>query len=503
GDLASVGRKKKRIAQKVLRWFPLKPRLQRLFMCANTASSVRWHCDERKDDGYLRHFADARAWKEFDIQHPDFATDPRNIRLGLATDGFNPFRTLSSTHSTWPVLLTIYNWAPWLCMKQPSFLLSLLIPGPKSPGDKIYVYLEPLIDELHDLWIHGLQTYDAQEKKTFQLRAALMWTINDFPTYGMLSGWRTKTQYACPHCGFKTWSKWLVHGGKYCYMGHRRFLSRYHPFRRNKRKFDGREERREAPAMTQGIDIVRQYNGETVAQDLDGKVVPVADGLKKKSTFSKLPYWEFNLLRDNLDVMHTEKNVCDNILGTLLDMDGKSKDNLKARKDLEEMGIRSDLHPIEQPNGKMLLPAASYTMSQAEKRRMLGVLKSVQVPDGYSSNVSRCVKIKERKLVGLKSHDCHVLMQDLLPIAVRGSLPDKVSKVIIDLCMYFKVICSKVLKVSHLEELETKIIETLCNMEMIFPPSFFTIMVHLVTHLATEAKLGGPVHYRWMYPIER
>ena len=46
-------------------------------------------------------------------------------------------------------------------------------------------------------------------------------------------------------------------------------------------------------------------------------------------------------------------------------------------------------------------------------------------------------------------------------------------------------------------------IDTLCELEKIFPPSFFMVMVHVVMHLAREAKLGGPVHYCWMYPIER
>ena len=54
-----------------------------------------------------------------------------------------------------------------------------------------------------------------------------------------------------------------------------------------------------------------------------------------------------------------------------------------------------------------------------------------------------------------------------------------------------------------LEKMETDIITILCKLEMIFPPTFFNIMVHLVLHLPKEAILGGPVHFRWMYPIER
>ncbi|PNX61878.1 hypothetical protein L195_g060881, partial [Trifolium pratense] len=126
------------------------------------------------------------------------------------------------------------------------------------------------------------------------------------------------------------------------------------------------------------------------------------------------------------------------------------------------------------------------------------------VPDGYSSNISRCIDLDNGKLNGmLKSHDCHVLMEQLLPLAMRTSLPDKVSAVLIELCSFFRQLCGKVLKVEDLDMLQNKIVLTLCHMEMLFPPSFFTVMVHLVVHLVEEAKLGGPVHNRWMYPIER
>ena len=93
-------------------------------------------------------------------------------------------------------------------------------------------------------------------------------------------------------------------------------------------------------------------------------------------------------------------------------------------------------------------------------------------------------------------------MQQLLSIEKHGSLPKKVCSALIDLSCFFREMCSKVLNVEDVEHLE-KIITVMCQLEKIFPPSVFTIMVHLVTHLATEAKIAGPVHYRWMYPIER
>ncbi|XP_038972859.1 uncharacterized protein LOC120104948 [Phoenix dactylifera] len=142
-------------------------------------------------------------------------------------------------------------------------------------------------------------------------------------------------------------------------------------------------------------------------------------------------------------------------------------------------------------------------MSTQEKDLFLTVLKNLKVPDGYSSNISRCVNLKERKLSNLKSHDCHILMQDIFPLALRSSTPKQVFAIVSQLSSFFKALCSKVLDPKELDQLESNIALTLCNMEKIFPPGFFTIMVHLLIHLAAEAKLGGPVHYRWMYPIER
>ena len=90
-----------------------------------------------------------------------------------------------------------------------------------------------------------------------------------------------------------------------------------------------------------------------------------------------------------------------------------------------------------------------------------------------------------------------------MPLALRGLLPDEVTSVLFKLCRYFRELNAKVLHINELEKLEERIIMTLCRMEMIFPPGFFTINVHLVLHLATEAKIGGPVCYRSMYFVER
>jgi hypothetical protein len=112
---------------------------------------MRWHKEKCVDDGVLRHPVNSIAWKTFDEKHRSFALDPHNVRLGLASDGFNLFGTMSIAHSTWPVVLVPYNLPPWMCMKQPYFIMSMLIPGHNLQEMTLMMYLQPLVEELKDL----------------------------------------------------------------------------------------------------------------------------------------------------------------------------------------------------------------------------------------------------------------------------------------------------------------------------------------------------------------
>ncbi|XP_042972746.1 uncharacterized protein LOC122304540 [Carya illinoinensis] len=400
-------------------------------MSKKTAQSMRWHAEERVvDPNFMRHPADSTVWKDFDDKHALFAQDPRNVRLGLASDGFNPFNNMSKPYSIWPVLLVPYNLPPWLCMKDPYVLMSLLIPGPKAPENDIDVFLRPLIDELTELWEEGIHTYDAYKRESFQLRAALLWIINDFPTYANLSGWSTKGKFACPTCTSETDSLWLVHGRKHCYMGHRRWLVRDHSWRRKKSAFNGKEEHRLQPNIITGQALMEQLHEVSNVQfgksAKKRKRAPNELNWTKKSIFFELPYWSF----------------C-------------------AR------------------------------------------LSEVKFPDGFASNIARCVNVTEGKIMGMKSHDCHIFMQYLLPIVIGGYLRPDVRRCLLELSSFFKELCSRALDITVLKRLQANIPIILCKLEMIFPPTFFDIMVHLAIHLPNEALLAGPVQYRWMYPFER
>ncbi|XP_035551693.1 uncharacterized protein LOC118349872 [Juglans regia] len=230
------------VPQKVLRHFLLKPRLQRLFMSAKIAGDMRWHKEQQtEEDTCMRHPADSECWKKFDEDHGWFASDPRNVRLGLV-------------------------------------------------------------------------------------------------------------KLACPSCNADTDSNWLKYGRKHCYMGHRRFLPPDHIWRRRKWLFNGREDHRRPPREFGPEEIQNQLQmiGDVEFGKSHRKKKRTAEELNwtKCSIFFVLPYWSTMRLRHNLDVMHIEKNIADNILFTLMNSPGKSKDNINSRRDLELLGYRKELHLI-------------------------------------------------------------------------------------------------------------------------------------------------------------
>ncbi|KAL6533270.1 hypothetical protein OROMI_027382 [Orobanche minor] len=495
--------KKNKSPAKVMWYFPIIPRLRRLYSSPSDAKNLVWHQDERIKDGMLRHPADSPQWKKFDDRYPEFGKEPRNLRLVLSSDGMNPFGIQSTSHSTWPVVLMIYNLSPSLCMKRRYMMLSTLIPGPKQPGNDIDVYLAPLIDDLKLLWDQGIDVYDGYRKDNFMLKAMLFGTINDFPAYGNLSGYSVKGHGACPWCTEDTDHLRLAHCQKSVYMGHRRWLGPNHRYRTMSEAFNGEVEERKSPDILSGEAVLEKVeNIETQFGKKFSKKVPT-QGWKKKSIFFQLSYWKDLYVRHFIDLMHNEKNVCASILNTLLADKEKSKDGYKARMDMVDLGIRGELAPVIEEGKSPYLPPAAHTLSKCEKKVLLETLQSVKVPEGYSSNIRSLVSEDGLKLTSLKSHDYHVIIETLLPIAIRSILPENVRTTITKLCWFFKAMSSKVIDPRRLSNYQKQIVETLCELEMYFPPSFFDIMVHLTVHLVYETRMCGPGRMRWMYGMER
>ncbi|XP_071729257.1 uncharacterized protein [Rutidosis leptorrhynchoides] len=423
---------------------------------------MTWHATGRcNEEGKMRHPVDGRAWKEIDKRYPNFTREHRNVRLGLAADGFNPFGNMNNPYSMWPVILLTYNTPPWICTKESSLMLTLLIPGPKLPRKDIDVYLRPLVDELKILWSEGVVTHDSV----------------------------TNT--------------------------HRPNLESNHPYRESL-EFNGKVDHTSKPRKYKVTDIENQLTDLLPVGNPDKNHTNVGEKRKrppncrhnwtKISIFQELKYWKYLPLQHNLDVMHIEKNVLEAILGTLL-MNDKSKDIHNARVDLEKLGIRKDLwlkpNTKSKKDGQFFKPLPKYSLKPEDKVSFCKFIKEVKLPDGFGSNFRHKVNKDNTNITNMKSHDCHIMMQRLLPVGVNAFLDETISTPIMQLCAFFKQICARELMVADMLKAQKQLIKLLCTLELIYPPTFFDIMIHLVMHLPEEAIYGGPVYMRWMYPIER
>jgi hypothetical protein len=134
---------------------------------------------------------------------------------------------------------------------------------------------------------------------------------------------------------------------------------------------------------------------------------------------------------------------------------------------------------------------------------MFECLSSIKVPSGYSSNIKGILNLPEKKWTNLKSHDCHVLMTKLLPLVLRGILPENIRLTIVKLCAFLNAISQKVIDPDNLIKLQNDVVQYLVGFDLIFPPSFFHIMTHLLVHLVKEIDILGPVFLHNMFTFER
>ncbi|XP_015697630.2 uncharacterized protein LOC107305223 [Oryza brachyantha] len=317
--------------------------------------------ESRKTDGLIRHPANARQWKTFDAKHLEFGNDPRNKRKYI--------------------------------------LLTILIQGPSQLGININVSLEPLMEDMVELWKKGLRLWDEFKREHFNLRAIIFITINDLPANFSLSG-QIKGKTKCLICLDKTSYKYLTSSMKTVYMRHRRFLPPKHMYRKMVRLFDNTVENDIAPETQSGTYVyeitkkIKVVYGKGKKKTVKRKK---ADGdkdttlpFKKHSIFFKyLDYWKDLEIRHAIDVMHLEKNVFDSTIGTLLAIPSKTKDGLKSCNDLADLDISHDLHPVVLPNEKIKIPPAYYSLTLEEKKKhSVNVYKGLECLLAYERYMS-------------------------------------------------------------------------------------------------------------------
>jgi hypothetical protein len=139
-------------------------------------------------------------------------------------------------------------------------------------------------------------------------------------------------------------------------------------------------------------------------------------------------------MRYTLDVMHYEMNLAKNFLKTIC----RNKDTVKVRRDLQRRGIRRHLWLTANPrrHGKMFKPAAPYELSNNNFKEFVKCIESLKMPTGYASSLGKHVRSK--KFGGLKSHDYYLLMQQILPLALRGLLELGPWLAVMHMCRVFR-----------------------------------------------------------------
>ncbi|GJS89133.1 hypothetical protein Tco_0771769 [Tanacetum coccineum] len=374
----------KKVPKKVLRYFPIIPRLQRLYKSSHTTKEMIWHATKKCAEPGLQHVAG----------------DIDNIQSASVV------------------------------MYEREFFYA-------------------------DVDRKGVETIDVASGQKFNMRAMVLWTINDFPARSSLSGWSGQGYKACPTCNKDTSSVRVL--SKTTYVGHRRFLKKPHKWR-SSLEFNGQIDNRDPP---------KEFGRDEILAQLDR--------LPTRLTGKHLSYGGVNIKRNVL----VELNW------------------------IKRLGIRSGLWLGQTKNGKCLKPQAAYSFTPEDRIFFCQFIKGVKLPDKFGSCLKHKVTDNDTNITGLKSHDCHIMMQRLLLYGLQNYLPDKIAKPIIELCSLFKQICSTTLMEDDMLKAQIKVVDILCDLELIHPPALFDIIIHLVIHLPLEALEGGPICPQWMFPFER
>nr|GEW75220.1 hypothetical protein [Tanacetum cinerariifolium] len=120
------------------------------------------------------------------------------------------------------------------------------------------------------------------------------------------------------------------------------------------------------------------------------------------------------------------------------------------------MGIRSGLWLGQNKNEKCSKPRAAYSFTPEDGKKFCRFIKGVKLPDGFGSNFKHKVTDNDTNITGLKSHDCYIMMQRSLPYGLQQYLPPDVAKPLIELCLFFKQICSQTLMVDDILKAHSK-----------------------------------------------
>ncbi|KAG7572504.1 Transposon En/Spm-like [Arabidopsis suecica] len=310
-----------------------------------------------------------------------------------------------------PVILTPYNLPPDICMNSEYLFLTILNLGPNHPRASLDVFLQPLIEELKELWQNGVEAYDVSCDQNFIRKAVFC---------GLLA---ISQHMACCRDGLHM-EEYRAQFGKKHFMKGKNEVNEYPPQSlTSEQVLYERIKTLEPPKKS-------DCEGNGHENNVDG----YGDwhNWHKESILWELPYWTDLNLRHNLDVMHIEKNVLDNVMYTMMNVKDKSKDTVKLRIDV----------------------SISYLEIECESKK-----------------------------------------KSLRKGQIRELLPRNVHLALSGIGAFFRDLSTRSLELNRVQLLNENIVMILCNLEKIFPPSFFDVMEHLPVHLPYDIRLESTKSY--------
>ncbi|KAL3692246.1 hypothetical protein R1sor_005897 [Riccia sorocarpa] len=366
----------------------------------------------------MRLVVDSPAVRHVEQTWPEFGRDPRHLRFGLASNGVSRYGVKSSLHSTWPVVLTNYNVPPWLASKKGFLLLSLIIPGPKKVKN-IDIYLEPLVEELQQLWTGVDDVYDGRTERIGQDRwftlkgkfcpfRVLLWTMHDYLGFAQVSGFQTLGYAACPTCGPALPVARSSHLSKHVYMSYSTYLPLDDPLRGT-----GAERNIVEPPIPLDMNWWAQR-----WRDVEAGHIPIERaGLKRWSIIHRLPYWKDLLIQHLLDLMHIEANVTKSLIKLIFG----EKDGKPTRRACEEFGVHLEAWIQVSDGGIESLSPAPWILTTEERKICRQRISEIRFPTCFGSCLRKAFEKDGAKWpAALKSHDYHILLQYVLPIVLQG-----------------------------------------------------------------------------------
>ncbi|XP_057842572.2 uncharacterized protein LOC131051993 [Cryptomeria japonica] len=313
-----------------------------------------------------------------------------------------------------------------MAMKKEHAMLTLIIPGKYHVKD-MDVYMEPLIDELRELW-DGVNMLDVSRPindRNFFFQAMLIWTIHDAPGLSICCGLETKGKHGCPSCGPKMLYRQSKDLNKTVYDEYRQYLPQNHRYRvLEKFKFNGKEVEMRKPRR------MNPTRWKTMYDKKEGIGFP--PGMKRQSIFYKLDYYENLPIAHLFDTMHIGKNVAEclwkHLNGTNLEA------QIKLRKDLQVVSVMPNmwLHENNSYNH------APWTFTSKEKENIIDTMKSIRFPSGFGATLKNLFTRDGSEFSGLKTHDWHNWIKYVLSAAIPSTFDHDVRLTIYKLSKYLR-----------------------------------------------------------------